>query len=340
MLMAAGLGTRLRPFTELEPKALLPLLGVPMAQFALDAASAAGVDRVVANVHHLADRAGSGLRALELGGAALELSDESGELLGSAGGLRQAAPKFRAGEPFFVLNADVLCDVDLAALARAHRRLRERHGARITLTVFERPPLEPGETQREAYREILLDPTTGLITGLGEKAVGRPYFVGAAVIEPEALAEIPPNGPAEFVPSILLPAIRDGKAGAYFTQGRWHDVGSPALWLQTHVALLRALETGRLPRPWRTRLESGNRRIAPETWVSLRAPGRLIRTARWSGPAYWNPLHDQTALPPESLGPGAVLYGTAQGIAQGGTLSDGIGFRGLWSSLQPSSRPE
>jgi NDP-sugar pyrophosphorylase family protein len=339
MLMAAGLGTRLRPFTELEPKALLPLLGVPMAQFALDAAVAAGVDRVVANVHHLADRAIAGLHALERGGAELIVSDESQELLGSAGGLRHAAPAFRAGEPFFLLNADVLCDVDLAALGRAHSRLRARHGVSVTLTVFERPPLEPGETQREAYREILFDPSVGLVSGLGAKALGRPYFVGAAVVEPDALSAVPASGPAEFVPTVLEPAIRDKRAGVYFARGRWHDVGSPALWQQAHLALIAALETGRLSRAWRTRLEKGNRRIAPQTWVSASAPGRLLKSARWAGPSYWNALHDQTALPPAELGPRAVLYGTAQGISHGPSLSEGIGYRGVWTSLQASSLP-
>jgi mannose-1-phosphate guanylyltransferase len=336
MLMAAGLGTRLRPFTDLEPKALLPLIGVPMAQFALDAAASAGVERVVANVHHLSERAGAGLKALDLRGAELVVSDESAELLGSAGGLRHAAPHFKPDEPFFLLNADVLCDVDLNRLARAHRRLRAQSGVRVTLTVFERPPLEPGEIQREAYREILFDRESGILTGLGQKAIGRPYFVGAAVIEPEALSEIPAHGPAEFVPTLLEPAIRDGRAGVYFAQGRWHDVGSPALWLQAHTALLKALETGRLSREWRTRIEKSNRRIAPEAWVSLSSPSRLLATSRWAGPSYWSPLHDQTALPPLDFGPRAVLYGTAQGLGSTGPLSGGIGYRGVWTSLQSS----
>jgi len=225
MLMAAGLGTRLRPFTTLEPKALLPLMGVPMAQFAIDAAVAAGVKRIVANVHHHAEQTRAGLEQLERGDAQLRISDESNELLGSAGGLRQALREFRADEPFYLLNADVLCDLDLKALARTHRRLRDRHGVRMTLAIFPQPPLEPGERQSEAYREILFDGSRGLVTGLGEKAFGRPYFVGAAVIEPEALGDVPAQGPAEFVPTMLQPAITVGKAGVHLASGRWHDVG-------------------------------------------------------------------------------------------------------------------
>src|SRR4051812_48037749 len=108
MLMAAGLGTRLRPFTDRYSKPMLPLLGSPMAAFAYDAVRAAGVEKVVANVHHLAAATEAGLFALrEPGGPRIEISDESSLLLGSAGGLRQAAPKL--GGPFFLVNGDVLC---------------------------------------------------------------------------------------------------------------------------------------------------------------------------------------------------------------------------------------
>jgi NDP-sugar pyrophosphorylase family protein len=235
----------------------------------------------------------------------------------------------RPGEPFYLVNADVVSDVDLAALGRAHRRLRARHGTRLTLTVFERPPLAPGEIQREGYREIHFDAASGLVTALGEKAVGRPYFVGAAVLEPEALGEVPARGPAEFVPTVLLPAIRDGKAGVHLARGHWHDIGSPGLWLQAHGALLEGLETGAIPGPWRRRIEAVSKRVGERAWISRGVPPWVVRTACWNGPCYWSPLHDSTAAAPGELGPRAVLYGTSQGVA--GPFRDGIGFRGLWT---------
>jgi NDP-sugar pyrophosphorylase family protein len=340
MLMAAGLGTRLKPFTEMEPKALLPLMGVPMAQFAVDSLVHAGVTRIVANVHHHSERAQAGLQGLERGEADLLISDESAELLGSAGGLRKALPHME-GEPFFLVNADVLCDVDLEALARTHARLRARHGVKLTLTVFARPPTGPADVQREKYREIHFDPATSLISSLGEHALGRPYFVGAAVIEPDALTGVPPEGPAEFVPTVLAPAIAEGKAGVFYTSGQWHDVGSPKLWQDAHIAMLRLLETGGLSRLWRARLEQGNKRIASQVWVSKDAPARYLRTANWAGPAYWSPLRDSTATAPGVFGPDAVLYGTAQGVSSVSTeeLSSGIGFRGVWTALPTNSHP-
>src|SRR4051812_25270596 len=110
MVMAAGLGIRLRPFTEATTKALLPLMGIPMAQFAMDTLIGCGVGTIVANVHHHSIRARTGLMALDYQGASLKVSDESHHLLGSAGGIRHALDNLGQG-PFFLANADVLCDV-------------------------------------------------------------------------------------------------------------------------------------------------------------------------------------------------------------------------------------
>jgi len=312
--MAAGLGTRLRPFTDLEPKALLPLLGIPMAQFALRALRGVGVNEVVANVHHHARRASDGLRALD---PALLISDESAELLGSAGGIRQARdnyPETLGREPFFLLNSDVVSDVDLRALSARHAKLRDQWGVRVTLTVFPRP-VGAGK-----YREIFFDHESGLISRLGEVVANRPYFVGAAVIEPEALAEVPASGPAEFVPTILAPAIRDRKAGVYFASGLWFDVGSPELWLETHLEMIRRMETGDLPREWRVQIEAENLRVAQEVWVRRGQHLRTSDRSQWVGPCYCDP---RRASLPKVLGPRAVQYGgTSKGLANGVSMDD------------------
>lgn len=327
MLMAAGLGTRLRPFTRHEPKALFPLLGVPVAQFALDSLARAGVRTVVANTHHMAERARAGLGRLDAGGAALLISDESDLLLGSAGGLRKALPRF-GSDPFFLVNSDVLSDVDLGALASAHERLRARWGVTLTLAVFERGP------GNGRYRELVLERASGLIRGLRELAFGKPFFIGSAVIEPEALSQVPQGGPAEFVPSILEPAIQAGKAGFHACSGVWKDIGSPALWLDAHLHLLRALERGTLHRAWRLRLERVNRRIGQEIWVSKGSP-RLIRGSEWAGPSYWDGRRSEIVhVPCRALGPRAVLYGS---VPESGHLESGIGFQGEWVQITDRS---
>lgn len=316
MLMAAGLGTRLRPFTDVCPKAVLPLLDVPMAQFACDALAVAGVTRVVANVHHHARVAESELRKLDLHGAELLVSDESDLLLGSAGGIRKALPHF-GGRPFFLLNADVLMDLDLCALARAHARLRARHGVVMTLAILAVPP--PGGK----YREIHVD-SSGLVSGFGDVVEGKPFFTGAAILEPEALRDVPPEGPSEFRDTILAPAIAEGRAGAFVVDGLWRDVGSPELWHRTHFDLLEKLETGALSPRLRRRLDSANRRIAQGYWVSRRA--EFICRVQGTAPCYWAPGEISFTAPRE-LGPEAVIYGSPSSASP---LEYGIGFAGRW----------
>ncbi len=320
MLMAAGLGTRLRPFTNTQPKALFPVLGVPIAQFALDAMARAGVAKVVANVHHHAEATRQGIAQLDRGRADLLVSDESALLLGSAGGIKKARPHF-GREPFFLINADVLCDIDLSALAHTHARLRDRWGVTMTLAIFERGP----STGR--YREIYLDRDRGLICGFGELATARPFFIGSAVIEPEALALVPEGQPGEFVPLMLDPAIKAGRAGFHSCSGVWKDIGAPSLWLDAHLHLLRGLETGRIDPGWRKRLEVGNHRVAHELWVSNASP-RGFRSVDWTGPAYWDGSGIRSArMAPAALGPGAVVYGA---VPASGRLAAGIGYQGAW----------
>jgi mannose-1-phosphate guanylyltransferase len=323
MLMAAGLGTRLLPFTEIESKVLLPLMGIPCAQYAIDSLSRAGVRKIVANVHHHVERAKEGFSRLEWGAVQPIISDESALLLGSAGGLAKASAHFD-GKRFFLVNADVLTDIDLRALAHRHQLLRDRHGVRLTLTVLPQP------AGGGSYREIQMDQDAGLISGLGEVVRGRPYFASAAVIEPEALEGISPDEPSEFVPRILDPAIRTGKAGFFLTQARWFDIGSPALWREAHLELMRGLETGSISPLWRKRIEALNRRIGERMWVSKNTR-RSFPTADWWGPGYFNHLQDSTAQPPREFGPDAVLYGDAHSYR--GRLRDTIGYRGLFQKF-------
>lgn len=303
MLMAAGLGTRLRPFTDRVPKAFVPVLGVPIAQFAIDALARAGAQKIVMNIHHLADSARASAARLDWGGVAWKLSDESGELLGSGGGIRRASPDLGTG-PFFLVNADVLTDIDLSALALAHARHRRNFGALLTLALL------PAGARGGRYREIQFDGVSGKVTGLGELAEGRTFFAGASVLEPDALRWLPACGPAEFVPTILEPALRAGLVGAYCAPARWEDVGSPELWLQAHLGMIAQLETGRLSPTIRRRIEGVSRRVSAGIWVDRRAP-RDLRTFDWGAPAYWSPGSDASARPPRELGPRAVLYGNA-----------------------------
>jgi NDP-sugar pyrophosphorylase family protein len=325
MLMAAGLGTRLRPFTQSRTKALLPLMGVPMAQFAMDSLSLCGVERVVANVHHDAERTQLGLKSLEFGSGEIVISDESELLLGSAGGIRNALSHFGT-EPFFLANADVVSDVDWKMLSIRHQYLRRQWGVTLTLTLFEFGA--PGAS----YREIFFDRHTGLITALGDQQVGKPFFVGAAVLEPEAFASLPSGRPADFVEDVLRPAIQKQKVGYFMTKGSWYDIGSPLLWLKTHLSFLSRMETGdfrsKVSRCWAKRVTQGNIRVGDRMWRSLRSPVPKTTTT-WNSPCYLGDSYkaDIPASWPVHLGPNAVLYGYNSEKNQ---FQNGIGFSNHW----------
>ena len=118
MLLAAGLGTRLRPLTYEVPKPMVPVLGIPVMEHILRLLARHGLDDVVANLHYFPDqiegRFGDGARW----GVKLSYSYEE-ELLGTAGGVRKVRDHF-GGETFLIISGDALTDIDLTALLRRH----------------------------------------------------------------------------------------------------------------------------------------------------------------------------------------------------------------------------
>lgn len=329
MLMTAGLGTRLRPFTNIATKALLPVMGVPGAQFAIDSLVHSGVETIVANIHHDALNTKLGLLSLSHPGARMVISDESKELLGSAGGIRHALPHL--GEsPFFYMTSDTICDLDFQALANQHLKNRSQWGVHLTLAVF---PSSPAGLK---YREIHFDFQTGLITSLGGLTSGRPFFIGAAVLEREAFERVPKTGSADFVQHLLLPAIREKKAGVFLTSGVWYDFGSPSLWLKIHLAMIQRLERDEFQSGcshlWKSRIKGSNSRIQEQIWVAQGAPVQESKSLEWEGPCYWG-YGKSGEIPPQRLGPKTVLYGS---VRQVDPIRSGIGYGGIWFQVPDS----
>jgi NDP-sugar pyrophosphorylase family protein len=300
MLMAAGIGTRLRPITETVPKPLVPVLGVSCAQFAMDALEKAGIRHLVANVHYLPERTREGLSGLW---PEIRFSDESTELLGSAGGIYRALPELQqlgGSSSFFILNGDTMCSLDLSALAERHAYLRKKHGVTLTMGLLRR-----SQPERYPYRQIHLDEQGERIVGLGTLSDQGLMYVGCAVVEPEALEEVPREGPSDFVASILRPQIDRGRVGALEFSGHWYDIGSPELWWSTHLALIDGLEQGSLPVQWSQRLRKSVIQLQPGVWQGRFPAAPVKEISQWRGPVFW----DGRGRPPQSLGPEAIVYG-------------------------------
>ena len=143
MIMAAGLGTRLKPWTEHHPKALVPVCGVPVLDWLISKLKNEGFDRIVVNVHHFADQVREHLSAHDYD-VRIDISDETDELLDTGGALVKAAPIFLAdGGPVLVHNVDILSNQDLCGLVQKH----EQVGNDITLLT----------SGRESSRKLIFD---------------------------------------------------------------------------------------------------------------------------------------------------------------------------------------
>jgi mannose-1-phosphate guanylyltransferase len=214
-LLAAGLGTRLRPLTDTVPKCLVEIAGRPMLDIWLDALATAGVDEVLLNTHHLADLVAQHVtRRSEP--PRVRLSHEP-VLLGSAGTLL-ANREFVDGEDMFlVVYADNLTDFDLTLLVDAHRS----GGMAATLSVFHAPrPSDCG----------IVDVRGGRVVGFVEKPSDPPSDLANAGIyafSPQVLDEI--RGPLpRDIGFDLLPALV-GRAGVVSIGDSFFlDIGTPA----------------------------------------------------------------------------------------------------------------
>lgn len=176
MVLAAGLGTRLRPLTSDRPKALVKIAGRTLLEINLKRLRNAGVSEVVINVHHFADMVQDYLKANQNFGLQIEISREDGCLLDTGGGLKKAAYFFQRNasreEPFFLHNVDVISDIDLPRMLAYHIRRK----ALATLAVQE----------RETSRYLLFDNALELCGRRAGKE-GEPHLLRAA-LEPQALA--------------------------------------------------------------------------------------------------------------------------------------------------------
>ena len=212
-LLAAGVGSRLRPITDTTPKCMLPVGGRPLLGIWLDAFDEAGVDEVLVNLHHLPDVVRSYLA--ERTGSPRVLTTHEPELLGSAGTLA-VNKEWVAGEDFFLAcNADNLTDFDLRSLIKVQRE----HGATATLGVFRSPnPSAGGVVEADE---------AGLIVGFTEKPenpVSDLVNAGLYAFQPSLLDEI--GQPPKDIGYDLLPGLV-GRARIVLVGGYFRDIGTP-----------------------------------------------------------------------------------------------------------------
>ena len=229
MILAAGLGTRLRPLTDDRPKALVEVAGRTLLEITLRRLHEFGVREVIVNVHHFADMVVEYLKKNDDFGMRIEISREE-VLLDTGGGLKKAAWFFRQDstdpdEPFVLHNVDVLSTIDLDRMVKFHRQ----HQALATLAVQE----------RETSRYLLFDERNQLCGRRaghnGAPEIVRPSkktqalaFSGVHVISPRLLAKMDEDGAFSIITSYLRLAgggenILAFRVDEYY----WRDLGKP-----------------------------------------------------------------------------------------------------------------
>lgn len=134
MILAAGLGTRLKPFTDKHPKALAMVNGKSLLQRNIEYLQKIGITEVLVNVHHFADQIIDAATTNNGWGSTVTISDETDAVLETGGGLKKAAWYFKNETSFLLINADILTNLDLDALVAQHTNT----GALATLAVSDR----------------------------------------------------------------------------------------------------------------------------------------------------------------------------------------------------------
>ena len=234
MILAAGLGTRLRPLTDDRPKALVTVAGRTLLEITLCRLKSSGVSEVIVNTHHYADMIFEYLKANNNFGMRIEVSREE-TLLDTGGGLKRAADFFLEGgsnsqEPFILHNVDVISTIDLERMVRFH----QEHSALATLAV----------QSRKTSRYLLFDEhgllcgrrVSGGPTGDNElPELARPAhqvhplaFSGIHIISPRVFAEMREEGAFSIITTYLHLAARNERIVAFRAdEYYWRDLGRP-----------------------------------------------------------------------------------------------------------------
>ncbi len=221
IVLAAGLGTRLRPLTNEIPKPLLPVGGVPILLFNLYLLKQAGIKNITLNLHHQPQKVMRLLGAGKSLGLNLHYSLEP-KILGTAGGIAQALHQMKPITTF-VVNGDILCDVDLRKMYQRHQEARAL--ATLACVPKDRAKVESFVEFSESGKifRIAHQPPSQFSWPKLQKGI----FSGIHLIEPKVLQNYPTHYPGCIIREVYQPLLAQGGClQTYFHSGAWWDLGS------------------------------------------------------------------------------------------------------------------
>jgi len=222
MILAAGFGTRLRPLTEMKPKALMPVANKPILARNIEYLISHGTMEIILNAHHHSQQVVDYLEDGASFGLKIEVKVEP-EILGTGGGIKNTE-EFWDKEPFLVINSDILTDINLAAVYQVH----QTSGALVTLVLHDCEP----------YNQVQIDDQWNITDIAKGNMPGRLAFTGIHVIDPEVLSHIP-KGVFSDIIDYYRELIRLGKpVRACLVKGHyWRDIGSIQSYLEANREL-------------------------------------------------------------------------------------------------------
>lgn len=312
MILAAGFGTRLRPFTHDTPKPLLELLGEPLIENALRHVLRAGCNHVVINTHHLGEQIEERFGAT-YGGMNLSYSHET-EILGTGGGIQKMATQLDLSQgPILILNSDALCDFDVTALIEDHNRNTGVATMLLKQTEDQENFGTLSVTETGRVMRIVDWPSLDLVEAK------KGMFLGAHILEPSLLDYLPPQGMSCIVRNGYVPAMADGRViSSFFSTGSFSDVGTPDRLLLANRQIL----DGSFSQDFLELHRSSQRSsvvIDPSATVHrtarLEGPAKICRGARIGENAYIGPY--------STVGENAVV-GTSSRVESAIMFSDSV----------------
>jgi NDP-sugar pyrophosphorylase family protein len=267
MILTAGLGTRLRPLTDVRAKPAMPVAGEPLIRRSVRWLVTQGVRDIVLNLHHRPETIAATMGDGSDLGARVRYSWEQPAVLGAAGGPRQALSIIGA-DTFFLINGDTLTDIDLAALCDAH----ESAGASVTLAlVINRQP--------DRYGGVLLDAeqrVTGFVPR--RRAEGSFHLIGVQIVRASVFAWLPVGQPANSVGGVYdaLIARQPGAIRGFVCGAAFWDVGTVSDYWFTSWSFAQAEGTADLTCGRRVRIDPTARVSRSILWDDVEVASECV----------------------------------------------------------------
>jgi NDP-sugar pyrophosphorylase family protein len=233
MILAAGLGTRLKPFTDKHPKALAMVNGKSLLQRNVEYLMSFGISEIIVNVHHFADQIINAVNENKGWGAQITISDETDEVLETGGGLLRAANYFAAEERWLVMNADILTNLDLHQMMAADEAYAQKAEGDLVATL--------AVTNRTSSRNLIFNNAGTLCgwrnNGTGEEKWANPLkdpntavpkaFSGIQIVHASFLQELQLRGKFSLIDAYLQLAQHYAIHYYDHSDGILLDVGKP-----------------------------------------------------------------------------------------------------------------